>query len=51
MTADRRDLDPGPEQSRRPVSSEWARRMAKEATEAAVRAAKEKRGARFGEES
>ena len=37
------ERDPLPPREWEPTSSEWARRQAKEATEAAVRAAREKR--------
>jgi hypothetical protein len=51
VTADRRDLDPAPREPWRPVSSEWARRQALEATAEAVRRAREKREAKYGEEA
>lgn len=44
-----RGLDPVPEQPWRPVSSDYARREAREACAAAVKAAKERRGEKYGE--
>lgn len=42
------DRDPLPEPEWQPTSSEWARRAAKEAAAAAVKAAKDRRNTPYG---
>lgn len=49
MTADDRDPLPAPDWH--PTSSAWARRAALEATEAAVKAAKDRRNAPYAEDA
>ena len=43
------ERDPLPPREWEPASSEWARRQAKEAVAQAIRAAKERRGAEYGQ--